>query len=61
MGVVWAWCIHSYHIYDTSLILGAIMLQEYISSVDDYEFEIEQLLAEQVGAIPLPFPGMDSK
>lgn len=37
------------------------MLQEYIASVEDYDFEIEQLLADQVGAIPLPFPGMDSK
>ena len=37
------------------------MLQDAISSVDDYEFEIEQYLSKQLGAIPLPFPGMDSK
>lgn len=35
------------------------MLQEAISSVD-YEFEIEDIIAKQVGAVPLPFPGMDS-
>lgn len=35
------------------------MLQEAISSVD-YEFEIEEIIAKQVGAVPLPFPGMDS-
>ncbi len=37
------------------------MLQEAISSVADYEFEIEEIIAKQVGAVPLPFPGMDSK
>ena len=37
------------------------MLQDVISNVDDYEFEIEQYLSKQLGAIPLPFPGMDSK
>ena len=37
------------------------MLQDAISSVDDYEFEIENALARQLGAKPLPFPGMDSK
>ena len=35
------------------------MLQEAISTVD-YEFEIEEIIAKQVGAVPLPFPGMDS-
>ena len=39
----------------------AAMLQDAISSVDDYEFEIENALARQLGAKPLPFPGMDSK
>ena len=37
------------------------MLQDAIASVDDYEFEIETALAKQLGAKPLPFPGMDSK
>ena len=37
------------------------MLQDAISSVDDYEFEIENALARQLGAKPLPFPGMDSE
>jgi cleavage and polyadenylation specificity factor subunit 4 len=35
------------------------MLQDAISNVDDYEFDIEHYLAKQLGAIPLPFPGMD--
>ena len=37
------------------------MLQDAIASVDDYEFDIETALARQLGAKPLPFPGMDSK
>ena len=36
------------------------MLQEAIASVEDYDFEIESILAKQLGAVPLPFPGMDS-
>lgn len=35
------------------------MLQEAIASVEDYDFEIESILAKQLGAVPLPFPGMD--
>lgn len=37
------------------------MLQDAIASVDDYEFDIETALARQLGAKPLPFPGMDSE
>lgn len=37
-----------------------IMLQDAIASVDDYDFEIEHALVKQLGARPLPFPGMDS-
>ncbi len=37
------------------------MLQDLVSGVDDYEFEIEDDLAQQRGAKPMPFPGMDSK
>lgn len=37
------------------------MLREAISSVDEYEFEIEDQLERQVGTIPLPFPKMDSE
>lgn len=37
------------------------MLQDAIASVDDYEFEIEHALGKQLGARPLPFPGMDSE
>lgn len=36
------------------------MLQEVIAGVDDYSFEIEDALDKQLGARPLPFPGMDS-
>lgn len=32
-----------------------------IANVDCYEFKIERDLNEQYGALPLPFPGMDSK
>ena len=37
------------------------MLQDIVSSVDDSDFEIEDALARQLGAKPMPFPGMDSK
>ena len=37
------------------------MLREAVSSVDDYEFEIEDQLERQVGTRPLPFPKMDSE
>lgn len=38
-----------------------IMLQELVSSVEGSRFEIEDALDKQLGARPLPFPGMDSK
>lgn len=38
-----------------------IMLQELVSSVEGFRFEIEDALDKQLGARPLPFPGMDSK
>ena len=37
------------------------MLQDIVASVNDSEFEIEDALAKQLGAKPMPFPGMDSK
>ena len=37
------------------------MLQHAVSSVDDYEFEIEEQLEKQVGSRPLPFPKVDNK
>ena len=37
------------------------MLQELVASVEDYRFEIEDALDKQLGARPIPFPGMDSK
>jgi cleavage and polyadenylation specificity factor subunit 4 len=35
------------------------MLREAVSSVEDYEFEMEDQLEKQTGTIPLPFPKMD--
>lgn len=32
-----------------------------IANVDHIEFKIERDLNEQFGALPLPFPGMDSE
>lgn len=32
-----------------------------IANVDHIKFDIEVALDEQYGALPLPFPGMDSK
>ena len=37
------------------------MLQELISGVDCSKFDIEDALDKQLGARPLPFPGMDSE
>lgn len=37
------------------------MLREAVSSVEDYEFEVEEQLEKQLGTIPLPFPKMDSE
>ena len=36
------------------------MLQELVSGVEG-KFDIEDALDKQLGARPLPFPGMDSK
>ena len=36
------------------------MLEELVSGTDG-RFEIEDALDKQLGARPLPFPGMDSK
>lgn len=32
-----------------------------VANVDNIEFKIERDLNEQFGALPLPFPGMDSE
>lgn len=32
-----------------------------VASVDSIRFDIETALEQQYGALPLPFPGMDSK
>ena len=34
-------------------------MEELLASVDNLEFDVEMLLAEQIGALSLPFPGMD--
>ena len=36
-------------------------LEHIVGDVNDYEFEIEGDLSKQLGARPMPFPGMDSK
>ena len=36
------------------------MLAEIVGSVVDDRFEIEDVLDKQLGARPMPFPGMDS-
>lgn len=33
----------------------------FVANVDDVKFDIEVALDQQYGALPLPFPGMDSK
>lgn len=35
-------------------------MEVIIANVDNYKFDIEIALDEQYGALPLPFPGMDS-
>ncbi|KPM02653.1 hypothetical protein QR98_0010690 [Sarcoptes scabiei] len=34
-------------------------MEELIAPIDDIRFDIERDLDEQIGALPLPFPGMD--
>lgn len=36
-------------------------MEVVVASVDDIKFDIEVQLEQQYGAVPLPFPGMDSK
>ena len=36
-------------------------MQELIASVDHIKFDLEIAVEQQLGAQPLPFPGMDSK
>ena len=37
------------------------MLQDLVGGVEGSRFEIEDALDKQLGARPLPFPGMDSE
>ena len=34
-------------------------MEEVLASVDDMMFDVEMALEQQIGALPLPFPGMD--
>ena len=36
-------------------------MQEIVANVDNVKFDIEIALEQQLGAHPLPFPGMDSE
>lgn len=36
-------------------------MQELIANVDHLKFDLEIAVEQQLGAQPLPFPGMDSK
>lgn len=36
-------------------------MEVIVASVDHIKFDIDYALEEQFGALPLPFPGMDSK
>ena len=36
------------------------MLAELVGGVEEDHFEIEDALEKQLGARPMPFPGMDS-
>lgn len=36
-------------------------MQELIASADHFKFDLEFAVEQQLGAQPLPFPGMDSK
>ena len=37
------------------------MLEELVSGCEGVKFDIEDALDRQLGARPLPFPGMDSE
>lgn len=36
-------------------------MEVLVANVDHIKFDIDYALEEQYGALPLPFPGMDSK
>ena len=36
-------------------------MQEVIAPVSSIRFDIEIAIEQQIGSLPLPFPGMDSK
>lgn len=36
-------------------------MEVLVASVDNIKFDIDYALEEQYGALPLPFPGMDSE
>lgn len=41
-------------------IVFASTMEYLIANVEHFKFDIEVALDEQYGALPLPFPGMDS-
>lgn len=38
-----------------------VIMQDLVAGVDHVKFDIEVALELQLGALPLPFPGMDSE
>lgn len=36
-------------------------MEVIVANVDNFKFDIDYALEQQYGALPLPFPGMDSK
>lgn len=42
-------------------VAAAAAMQEIIASVDHIKFDLEIAVEQQLGAQPLPFPGMDSE
>lgn len=45
---------------EAAAIIIIIIMQELIASVDHIKFDLEIAVEQQLGAQPLPFPGMDS-
>lgn len=41
--------------------LLSVNMQEIVAPVSAIRFDIEIALEQQIGSLPLPFPGMDSK
>ena len=48
-------------VYKILFLFRFIKMQDVVSNVNNVKFDIEVALDQQLGAMPLPFPGMDSK